>query len=291
MISEPSRMCHELRECTFCEFQHVCRFDHREHRQWLLGQRLGAIRRRVLVMSNKGGVGKSTVTVNLAAALAAIGLRVGVIDADLAGPSVPHLFGLQEAPVRSGPTGLVPPEAAGVKVFSIGFTDNGDGAQALRTHSDGRQDMLAAVLGGVGWGALDLLLVDMPSGTGAELVGLAEIDRELFGCVLVTTPHTLTHANTRRAVRALDDLDLPLLGVVENMSGMHSDHPGVTTSPYAGAMFAASIGAPLLGQIPFDVSAAEAAERGEPVIRWAPASAAGRNLKTTAEALVARLAL
>jgi ATP-binding protein involved in chromosome partitioning len=290
MTTEPSRMCEELRECAFCQFHHVCRFDQREHRAWLLGRRLGAIRRRVLVMSNKGGVGKSTVTVNLAAALAEKGISVGIIDADLAGPSIAHLLGLDDAPVESGPIGLVPPLAAGVKVFSQGFRMDGHAGQPLLGGTAQREELLARMLAGVGWGALDLLLVDMPSGTGTELVGLAEIDRELFGCILVTTPHTLSHANTRRAVRALSDLDVPLLGLVENMSGMHSDHPGVTTSPYAGAMFAASIGAPLLGQIPFDASAAEAAERGAPVVQWAPASPAGRGLRRTADALVAGLA-
>jgi ATP-binding protein involved in chromosome partitioning len=292
MIGADRAVCEELVQCSLCDHQDHCGLDRFAHSSWLVTNRLAAVRHRLLVLSNKGGVGKSTVAVNVAVALARRGLRVGIADADLNGPNVPHLLGLDGARVRLGATGLEPPAAAGLTVFSLGLM-LGE-ADPLLVRDSLKQEFLSQLLGGVAWGDLDLLIVDMPPGTGGELLGLAELDPHLDGGVLVTTPHALARADARRAVTALEETGIPLLGVVENMTSLRCSHCGAEVSPFTGgvgAALAAGAGVSLLGRIPLDPAAAAAAERGVPVVLAAPDSAAARALDDAAEALIARLGL
>jgi ATP-binding protein involved in chromosome partitioning len=292
MIGADRAICEELVQCSLCDHQDHCGLDRFAHGSWLLAHRLTTVRHRLLVLSNKGGVGKSTVAVNLAVALARRGLRVGIADADLNGPNVPHLLGLDGTRVRLGPAGLEPPTAAGFSVFSLGFM-LGE-SDPLLVRDSLKQEFLSQLLGGVAWGELDLLIVDMPPGTGGELLALAELDPDLDGCVLVTTPHVLARADARRAVTALAETGIPLLVIVENMASLRCAHGGEDTSPFTashGAALAAGAGVPLLGCIPLDPAATAAAERGEPVVLAAPDSAAARALEEAANALLARLDL
>jgi ATP-binding protein involved in chromosome partitioning len=282
--------CEALVQCSLCEHQEHCGLDGAEHSGWLIGHRLGAVKHRVLVLSNKGGVGKSTVAVNLAVALAEHGLRVGLADADLTGPNVPHLLGLDGTRVRLGPDGLQPPEPVpGLRVFSLGFLMGADDPLLVRDSM--KQEFLAQLLGGVAWGELDILLVDMPPGTGGELIGMAELDGGLDGCVMVTTPHVLARADARRTVSALAETGVRLLGVVENMASLRCGHCGGDVALFGGGEAARPApDAPVLGRVPLDPQAADAAERGEPVVGVA-GSAAGAALRAAAAALAGRLGL
>jgi Mrp family chromosome partitioning ATPase len=285
--------CRRPVQCSLCDVQQACAADRAQHAGWLAAHRLAAIRRRVLVLSGKGGVGKSTVAVNLAVALAQRGLRTAVADADLAGPNVPQLLGLTDTRVRLGPDGLVPVTAAGVTVFSLGFMMGA--ADPLLVRDSMKHELLSQLLAGVAWGELDLLLVDMPPGTGGELIALAELDPQLYGCVLVSTPHRLARADARRAVSALAETGVPLLGTIENMTGFICGCCGAET-PLTGCTaavepFPGGSHAPVLARVPLDPAAAAAAEAGEPVVRAAPASPAARALLRAADALHARLEL
>lgn len=236
---------------------------------------MSAIGRHILVLSNKGGVGKSTVAANLAAAMAASGMRVGLADVDLSGPSLPHLFGLQGEHVRAGDAGIIPlSPAPNLKVISLGFLLS-DAATPVMWRDSFKYEFLQQLIGGVEWGELDLLLLDMPPGTGGELIGVVELIGQVEGAVLVTTPQDLALADVRRAVGALDDAGVPLLGIVENMAGLACPHCGGEIHPFkkgGGAELAQSLGVPLLGQIPLDPIAMVLADAGQPAVLAEPAS-------------------
>ncbi|HWI66338.1 MAG TPA: Mrp/NBP35 family ATP-binding protein, partial [Symbiobacteriaceae bacterium] len=220
-----------------------------------LDQRLATIHRRILVLSNKGGVGKSTVTANLAATFAQRGLRVGLLDADLSGPSQPFLFGLSGARMREGPDGLIPVEpAVGLKLVSSAFFLQ-EADDAVMWRDSYKFQFLMSMLSDTAWGELDLLLVDMPPGTGGELIGLAQLLGRIDGAVIVTTPQQVAILDARRAVTACREAEVPVLGLVENMSGQHCSHCGGYMEPFqtgGGEVAAGSLGVPFLGRIPLD---------------------------------------
>jgi ATP-binding protein involved in chromosome partitioning len=287
--------CNEMIGCNLCAKQQACGLDQAEHGARLVRQRLEAVGRCVLVLSNKGGVGKSTVAANLAAALAGRGLRVGLADADLTGPSVPHLFGLRQARVRMGEHGLVPPQPRpelSLKLFSIGFLLP-DADTPVLWRDSFKYEFLQQLVGGVDWGELDLLLVDMPPGTGGELIGLAELVGRADGAVIVTTPQELALSDVRKAVAAVREMEIPVLGLVENMAGLVCPHCDEAIYPFkggGGSALAGELGIALLGSVPFDMAAMGLADDGAPVVLAAPTSPAALALERVAAALQERLA-
>jgi len=223
----------------------------------------------VAVASGKGGVGKSTTSVNLALGLAAQGWRVGLLDADIYGPSAPRLFGLTAKPeVVEGK--LKPLEAFGVKVMSIGFLIDEESAMVWRGPMVAQA--LTQMLGEVLWGELDALIVDMPPGTGDVQLTLAQ-QVPLAGVVIVSTPQDLALIDARRAIAMFRKVEAPILGVVENMSYFLCPHCGGRTDIFShgGARFdAEKLGAPFLGEVPLDATIRETSDAGRPVVASDP---------------------
>jgi ATP-binding protein involved in chromosome partitioning len=232
------------------------------------------VRHIIAVASGKGGVGKSTVACNLAVGLAKLGLKVGVLDADLFGPSMPRLFGLAAKPDLA-PDGkmLVPLEAYGVRVMSIGFLID-EGAPVI-WRGPMVMSALTQLLREVDWGALDVLVVDMPPGTGDTQLTMAQ-NVPLSGAVIVSTPQDLALIDARRGIAMFKQVHVPLIGVVENMSYFLCPHCGGRTDVFshAGAQREAEkLGVPFLGEVPLDIAIRANSDDGRPVVTSLPDSA------------------
>ncbi|MDN5748960.1 MAG: Mrp/NBP35 family ATP-binding protein [Pseudonocardia sp.] len=236
------------------------------------------------IASGKGGVGKSTVTANLAVALAAQGKRVGVLDADVWGYSMPQLFGVRRNPVVLGEL-MLPVPAHGVGLMSIGFFV--DEERPVIWRGPMLHKALQQFVTDTYWGRLDALLVDLPPGTGDATLSLLEFlpDTTLLA---VTTPQTTATVVAARVARMAAELGVPLAGVIENMTAAVCGSCGEHTAIFGtggGSVLAQAAGAPLLGQVPLDVELREAGDRGVPVVVDAPDSASARELARIATAL------
>jgi ATP-binding protein involved in chromosome partitioning len=231
----------------------------------------------IAVASGKGGVGKSSLTVNLAAALDALGQQVGVIDADVYGHSIPHMLGVRQRPVVVDRM-IVPPVRGSLKLISIGnFLD--DNAPVM-WRGPMLHRALEQFLSDVHWGELDTVVVDMPPGTGDMAISLGQL-LPRAEVLVVTTPQPLAQEVAARAAVMAQRTGQKLLGVVENMSGEAFGSGG-------GAQLAAELGVPLLGTVPLDVALREAGDVGTPVVEAAPESPSARALVALAEAVVAK---
>jgi ATP-binding protein involved in chromosome partitioning len=243
------------------------------------------------VASGKGGVGKSTVTANLAAALARQGQRVGVLDADVWGYSIPHLFGVRRAPVALNGL-MLPVEAHGVALISVGFFVDDDEPVVWRGPM--LHKAIEQFLGDVHWGELDVLLVDLPPGTGDVTMSLLELvpDAQL---VVVTTPQPAASSVAARVGRMALDARMPVAGVVENMSALECAACGARTALFGsggGRELATRLDAPLLGEVPLDAALREAGDAGTPAVLSNPASASSTELaRIAAELPVVRRSL
>ncbi len=233
---------------------------------------LEKIRFVIAVASGKGGVGKSTTAANLALGLAAQNWRVGLLDADIYGPSAPRLFGLNEKPkVADGK--LIPLEAYGIKVMSMGFLIDENVPMVWRGPMV--TQALMQMLGEVAWGDLDALVVDMPPGTGDVQLTMAQ-QAPLAGAVIVSTPQDLALIDARRAVAMFQKVETPILGIIENMSYFMCPHCGGRSEIFAhgGARHdAAQLGVPFLGEAPLDMKIRETSDSGRPVVGAEPDSA------------------
>jgi ATP-binding protein involved in chromosome partitioning len=231
---------------------------------------LAGVRHIVAVASGKGGVGKSTTACNLALALAARGLAVGVLDADIYGPSMPKLFALKGSPrIVSGRT-LAPMESYGCKVMSIGFVV--DPEKAIVWRGPMVASAITQMLRDVEWGTLDVLIVDMPPGTGDAQLTLAQAV-PLAGAVIVSTPQDLALIDARRGVAMFRNVDVPILGLIENMSYFVCDQCGKRHDIFAhgGARVEADRqGVPFLGEIPLEARIRELSDAGLPVVVSSP---------------------
>ena len=244
--------------------------DEAQRQQAELEIRMQLIRHKVLVLSGKGGVGKSTVAVNLAVALADAGRRVGLLDVDLHGPSVPGLLGLDYTP-RQGHAGGIAPAKVGENLWAMSiqfFLPERDDAVIWR--GPRKYSAIREMLAGVDWGHLDCLVVDAPPGTGDEALALVELLGADTGAVVVSTPQRVAVTDVRKALSFCKTLRLPVLGVIENMSGFVCPHCGETTNVFlsGGAeTMASEMGVPFLGRIPMDPAVVEAGERGVPHVQ------------------------
>lgn len=219
----------------------------------------------IAVASGKGGVGKSTTSANLALGLAAQGWRVGLLDADVYGPSAPRLFGLRGKPEVVGGK-MVPLEAYGVKIMSIGFLVDEDVPMVWRGPMVSQA--LTQMLGEVAWGELDALVVDMPPGTGDAQLTMAQ-QVPLAGAVIVSTPQDLALIDARRGVAMFQKVEAPILGVIENMSYFLCPHCGGRTDIFShgGARHdAEALGVPFLGEVPLDPTIRQTSDAGTPVV-------------------------
>ncbi|KAB1073041.1 Mrp/NBP35 family ATP-binding protein [Methylobacterium planeticum] len=234
------------------------------------GPALPGVRHIVAVASGKGGVGKSTTACNLALALLAQGLKVGLLDADIYGPSVPKLFGLSGKPrVIEGRT-LEPMQGYGLKVMSIGFLIEPESAMIWRGPMV--QSAITQMLREVAWGELDVLLVDMPPGTGDAQLTMAQAT-PLSGAVIVSTPQDLALIDARRGVTMFRKVAVPILGVIENMATFICPHCGQASHIFGhgGARAEAErLGVPFLGEVPLNMTIRETSDSGRPVVATDP---------------------
>jgi ATP-binding protein involved in chromosome partitioning len=227
---------------------------------------LPEVRHVVAVASGKGGVGKSTVAVNLAVALARAGARTGLLDADVYGPSIPLMMGTDAPPrLGAGDRRLLPFERFGVRFMSLGFLVEKESAVIWR----GPMVMkaLTQLLGDVDWGALDVLVVDLPPGTGDAQLTLSQKVR-LAGAVVVTTPQDVALADAIKAVAMFRKVDVPVLGIVENMSFFLCPHCGERSEIFGhggGRLAADRLRVPFLGEIPLETGIREGGDTGAPV--------------------------
>ncbi|MGH8169392.1 MAG: iron-sulfur cluster carrier protein ApbC [Steroidobacteraceae bacterium] len=238
---------------------------------------LGDIKNIVAVASGKGGVGKSTVAVNLALAWAAQGARVGMLDADIYGPSQPLMLGLEgQRPTSSDGKHLQPVESHGVPAMSIGFLV--DAEQPMVWRGPMVTQALTQLLSETEWGALDYLVVDMPPGTGDIQLTLAQ-RVPVAGVVIVTTPQDIALADARKGLKMFEKVSVPVLGIVENMSVHVCSHCGHAEHIFGsggGARMAEQYGVKLLGELPLDVHIREEADSGRPTVVAAPDSQRAR---------------
>jgi ATP-binding protein involved in chromosome partitioning len=219
----------------------------------------------IAVASGKGGVGKSTVAVNLAVALAQMGRRVGLVDADIHGPSLPRMLGITGKPALRDKI-MIPLEAFGVRCMSIGFLVPED--QAMVWRGPMVMGALTQILGQTDWGTLDVMVVDMPPGTGDVQLTMSQ-KVKLAGAVIVSTPQDIALLDARRGVAMFQKVNVPILGVVENMSFFQCPHCGERTDLFGhgGAEAeAAKLGVPFLGAVPLLLDVRQAGDAGQPSV-------------------------
>lgn len=246
----------------------------------------------VAVSSGKGGVGKSTVAANVAAALAVMGKRVGLLDADVYGPDIPLMFGEKRKPRVTGEKGkekIVPLDAHGVLLMSLGFLLDEEQPAIMRGPLIA--GILKQFLEQVDWGELDYLIVDMPPGTGDAQLSLVQTIN-LDGAVMVTTPQEVSTGDVRRAIRMFERVNTRVLGVVENMGGMACPHCGGHIDVFGsggGSRLAHDMQVPFLGEIPLDPRVRESGDTGTPMALSAADSASGSAFREIAEKIVANV--
>ncbi|OLB15228.1 MAG: hypothetical protein AUH07_03215 [Gemmatimonadetes bacterium 13_2_20CM_70_9] len=243
----------------------------------------------IAISSGKGGVGKSTVSVNLAVALAQAGQRVGLMDADIYGPNIPRMLGVdQKPPVEGGK--IRPLQAHGVKLISLGLIVERD-APAIW-----RGPIIMKVIGqfvrDVDWGTLDYFLVDLPPGTGDAQLSLAQTVH-IRGALIVTTPQEVAVGDSLRGAKMFERVGVPVLGVIENMSYFVCPHCGERTEIFragGGARLADELGVPLLGQVPLQANLPDLADAGQPIVVAEPKSPAAQALAAVARRVTDALA-
>jgi ATP-binding protein involved in chromosome partitioning len=250
---------------------------------------LAHVRHVVAVASGKGGVGKSTTTVNLALAFRALGWKVGVLDADIYGPSLPTLLGLTGKPAKGQGRNLLPMQAYGLKAMSMGVLVDPETAMVWRGPMI--MSAITQMISDVDWGALDLLLVDMPPGTGDAQLALAQ-GTDLAGAIIVSTPQDLALVDARRGITMFNKVNVPTLGIIENMSQFICPDCGSQHAIFGqgGAeREAARLGVPFLGALPLSMELRSASDAGKPILARDPDGPLGQLYQTMARTVMGAL--
>ena len=271
--------CRLLHTCEMCEFNNetACKADKNEPNRWLVNKRMNEIKHKLIVGSNKGGVGKSTVTTNLAIALQESGYSVGLADADLHGPNIPKLLQAENVRLKSTDVGIDPYETSnGLKVASLGFLIE-DPNMHIAWRDAVKYDFIIELLGNINWGPLDYLLFDLPPGTGNEQITIIDFIGEVDGAVVVTTPQDLAILDARKMISFSRDSNVPIVGVIENMSTMSCPHCEKDIDVFkkgGGQKLAEELVLPYLGSIPLDGDIVANSDSGQPVVLSRPDSVA-----------------
>ena len=279
--------CEKDTTCEPCNQSNACDQQEKEaHAQERLESKLSRIKHRIMVMSGKGGVGKSTVSTNLAVALSMDGFTVGLLDADIHGPNIPKMLGIELQHVENFGNGMIPVEVfPNLKVMSMAFfigdTDNPVVWRGPLKHS-----AISQFLGEVAWGDLDFLVVDLPPGTGDEPLSVAHLIKDVDGAVIVTTPQDVALLDSRKAVTFSRMLRIPVIGIVENMSGLECPHCHKEIPLFkigGGEKAAQDLKVPFLGRIPIDPEMVTDCDRGTPLVMASPKSDAANAFKQIAD--------
>jgi Mrp family chromosome partitioning ATPase len=264
---EPKK-CETEKPCDSCEVAATCS-SKEDHGEIKLQKKLFRIRHKIMVMSGKGGVGKSTVAINLAAGLALRDYQVGIIDADLHGPNVPRMLGVEHQHLTGHQDGVEPVEVfKGFKAVSMALLGN-DPDKAIVWRGPVKHNAIKQFLGDVNWGDLDFLVIDLPPGTGDEPLSVANLIKNVDGAIIVTTPQDVALLDSRKSVSFSRLIKVPVLGIVENMSGMACPHCNEAIDLFkvgGGERAAKELGVPFLGRIPLDPRVVEQCDSGEALV-------------------------
>lgn len=259
-----------------------------------LKQNMSQIQHKILVLSNKGGVGKSSIAVNLACSLTEKGFKVGILDADLHGPSVATMLGFEGKKLQGSSEGIIPmrisPNLIAISMaFLIETSD-----VPLIWRGPLKMMALKQFLGEVQWGNLDYLIIDSPPGTGDEPLSICQLIPELDGGVIVTTPQGVALLDSRKCINFLKNLNIPILGIIENMSGLKCPHCGKNIDLFksgGGEKVALEFNIPFLGKIPIDINLVESSDEGKPYILQYKNSETAQVFNKIVELITARVKL
>jgi Mrp family chromosome partitioning ATPase len=263
-----------------------------EQEQDAVQHRMEQIRHKVLVLSGKGGVGKSSVAANIAVGLAMKGLKTALVDIDIHGPSIPKILGLEGMLTGQDGEALLPVNYDGfLSVMSVGFLLQ-DRNNALIWRAPLKHGVIKQFLGDVDWGVRDWLIVDCPPGTGDEPISIVQLLKNPDGAVIVTTPQDVALEDVRKSITFCREVGIPILGLVENMSGFACPHCGTVVNIFkkgGGEALAAEMQIPFLGSIPLDEAVAASGDSGEPVVQHASDSPSGRAFAAIVDSLVQKV--
>jgi len=250
--------------------------------QQQIRDRMSQIKHKILVLSGKGGVGKSTVAANLAVSLSLAGKSVGLLDIDIHGPSIPKIFNLEDKKLMTLGEAIMPvPVSANLVVMSIGFMLQ-DKDNAVIWRGPMKYQMIKQFLKDVEWGQLDYLIIDSPPGTGDEPLSIVQLLENADGAVIVTTPQEVALSDVRKGISFCRNLNLPVIGVLENMSGFVCPKCGEITNIFksgGGEKMAKQINVPFLGRIPIDPQIVRACDSGQPYVQHYSSSQAAQAFK------------
>src|SRR4030042_597447 len=267
--------------CDTCNQSSSCSQQEKEvHAQERLKSKLSNIKHRIMVMSGKGGVGKSTVSTNLAVALSLDGFNVGLLDADIHGPNIPKMLGIEFSHVEGSGQGMIPVEVfPNLKVISMAFFI-GDRDNPVVWRGPLKHNAISQFLGEVDWGNLDFLIIDLPPGTGDEPLSVAHLVKNVDGFFFVTTPQDVALLDSRKSVNFSRMLSIPVIGIVENMSGLicpHCQKQILLFKKGGGETAAKDLKVPFLGRIPIDPEVVTDCDRGTPFVMAHPNSEAAKS--------------
>ena len=241
----------------------------------MLEKNMNGIDHKIMIMSGKGGVGKSSLAANIAVGLSLKGKKVGLMDIDIHGPSIPKIIGLEGAPLEQTEDGLMPVAYSNnLKVMSIGFLLH-DQKDAVIWRAPMKHSLIKQFLTDVSWGKLDYLIVDCPPGTGDELISITQLLAGADGAVIITTPQDVALNDVRKSITFCRQVNMPIIGLVENMSGFVCPDCGKIVDIFkagGGETMATEMEVPFLGRIPIDPQVVECSDRGTPFLQYSAAS-------------------
>lgn len=279
--------CEKETSCSHCDSAQNCsQEEQQQHEARRLQAQLDQIHHTIVVMSGKGGVGKSTVSTNLAVALAQRSHKVGLIDADIHGPNVPKMLGIEGAQLMSMGNGIQPiMYYPNLKVISVAFMLSSR-SDAVIWRGPLKHTLIRQFLSDIHWGELDYLVVDLPPGTGDEPLSVAQTIQHVDGAIIVTTPQEVALLDARRTITFAAKLNMPVKGIVENMSGFICPHCGKQTDIFkigGGENASNDLHVPFLGRIPLDPQVVAACDDGSPYVEKYPSSEMSKAFSDIAE--------